>query len=73
MNLKVSLSSFDESEAAIDEMVRQKPSPQFSGKIMTSGVIIRILELPHHVVEAKLSLSRLYKRYGDNVSSNSKH
>lgn len=52
---------------AIDEMVRQKPKPKFLGDMMTSGVIIRILELPCHVAEAKLSLSRLYKRYGDDV------
>ena len=52
---------------AIDEMYRQKPRPRLSDGIMTSGVIIRILELPCHVAEAKLSLSKLYKRYGDNV------
>ena len=53
--------------SAIDEMYRQKPEIKLSGGIMTSGVIIRILLLPRHVAEAKLSLSRLYKRYGDKV------
>lgn len=52
---------------AIDEMVRQKPKPRFSGELMTGGVIIRILLLPQHVAEAKLILSKLYKRYGDKV------
>ncbi len=52
---------------AIDEMYRQKPCPELSGGIMTSGVIIRILLLPSHVAEAKLILSKLYKRYGDKV------
>ena len=52
---------------AIDEMYRQKPRPEFFDGIMTSGVIIRILLLPRHVAEAKLILSRLYKKYGDNV------
>lgn len=52
---------------AIDEMYRQKGRAEFSCDIMTSGVIIRILLLPRRVAEAKLSLSKLYKRYGDKV------
>lgn len=53
--------------AAIDEMVRQKPVSIIEGGIMRSGVIIRLLELPGHVAEAKLSLSKLFARYGDRV------
>ncbi len=53
--------------AAIDEMVRQRPVPIFEDGLMKSGVIIRLLELPSHTAEAKLSLSKLYSRYGDNV------
>lgn len=52
---------------AIDEMYRQKPVGKFSEGLMTEGIIIRILLLPNHVAEAKLILSKLYKRYGDNV------
>jgi putative pyruvate formate lyase activating enzyme len=52
---------------AIDEMVRQKGNVVIENGIMTSGVIIRLLELPQHVAEAKLSLGKLYRRYGDKV------
>jgi len=53
--------------AAIDEMYSQVGLPQFDGEIMRRGIIIRLLELPGHSAEAKLSLSRLYKRYGNSV------
>lgn len=52
---------------AIEEMVRQKPIPIFRNGIMLSGVIIRILLLPGHLAEAKLSLKYLFERYGDSV------
>ena len=53
---------------AIDRMVRQVGSPRFdSDGIMTRGVIVRILLLPGHVAEAKLSLKYLLDRYGDSI------
>ena len=54
-------------KAAIDEMVRLCPRPVIENGLMKKGVIIRILLLPTHVAEAKLSLEYLYRRYGDSV------
>ena len=54
-------------KAAIDEMVRLAPRPVIEDGIMKKGVIVRILLLPAHVAEAKLSLEYIYKTYGDNV------
>jgi len=34
---------------------------------MRSGVIVRILPLPSHVAEAKLSLKHIYDTYGNDV------
>ena len=54
--------------AAIDEMVRQVGEPRFDERgIMTRGVIVRILLLPGHVAEAKLSLKYLMDTYGDKI------
>ena len=54
--------------AAISEMVRQVGSPEFDeAGIMTRGVIVRILLLPGHVADAKLSLKYLFDTYGDNI------
>ena len=52
---------------AISEMVRQCPKPIIKDGIMQSGVVVRILLLPSHVAEAKLSLKYLYDTYGDNI------
>ena len=52
---------------AIAEMVRQKPKPIVEDGIMRSGVVVRLLLLPSHVAEAKLSLKYIYDSYGDNV------
>ena len=52
---------------AIAEMVRQRPRPVIEEGIMRSGVIVRILLLPSHVAEAKLSVKHVYETYGDNV------
>ena len=55
-------------KAAIDEMVRQVGEPSFDEQgIMTRGVIVRILLLPGHVAEAKLSLKYLMDTYGDKI------
>lgn len=53
--------------AAIAEMVKQKGSPVIKDGIMQSGVIVRILLLPGHVAEAKLSVKYLYEAYGDSI------
>ena len=52
---------------AISEMVRQHPRPVIKDGIIESGVVVRILLLPSHVAEAKLSLKYLYETYGDNI------
>jgi putative pyruvate formate lyase activating enzyme len=52
---------------AIEEMVRQAPTPIVKEGIMKSGVIVRILLLPSHVAEAKLILKYLYDTYGDAI------
>ncbi len=52
---------------AIAEMVRQCPTPVIENGIMKSGVIVRILLLPSHVAEAKLSVKYLYSAYGDSI------
>lgn len=51
----------------IKEMVRQRPRPIIESGIMKSGVIIRLLLLPGHVAEAKLSLKKLYREFGESV------
>lgn len=53
---------------AIAEMFRQVGKADFDEKgIMTRGVIVRILLLPGHVAEAKLSLKYLLDTYGDGI------
>ena len=57
----------DRVREAIAEMVRQRPRPRVDDGIMHEGVIVRILLLPAHVAEAKLTLKYLYETYGNNV------
>ncbi len=53
---------------AISEMFRQVGEFVFDESgIMKRGVIVRILLLPGHVAEAKLSLKYIYDTYGDRV------
>lgn len=52
---------------AIAEMVRQRPTPVVEEGIMRSGVVVRVLLLPSHVAEAKLSVRYLYDTYGDSI------
>ena len=53
---------------AISEMYRQVGSAKFDDNgIMTRGIIVRILLLPGHVAEAKLSLKYLLDTYGDDI------
>lgn len=54
--------------AAIAEMVRQTgPAVISQDGIMTRGTVVRILLLPGHVAEAKLSLKYLHDTYGDSI------
>lgn len=52
---------------AITEMVSQRPKPIIKDGVMRSGVIVRILLLPGHLAEAKLSLRHIYATFGDKV------
>jgi putative pyruvate formate lyase activating enzyme len=59
---------FSVAKAAIAEMYRQVGSARFDeGGMMISGVIVRILLLPGHLAEAKLSLKYLLDTYGDGI------
>ena len=57
----------DVARIAIKEMVRQRPRPIIKDGIMTEGVIVRILLLPAHLAEAKLTLKYLYETYGNSI------
>ncbi len=58
----------DVARAAIGEMYRQVGNAEFDGNgIMTRGIIARILLLPGHLAEAKLSLKYLYGTYGNGI------
>ena len=52
---------------AIAEMVKNQPIPVIKDGIMQRGVVVRILLLPGHLIEAKLSLKYLYDTYGDSI------
>lgn len=54
-------------KSAIAEMVRQKGKIILNGGMMVEGVIVRILLLPSHVAEAKLTLKYLHEAYGDKI------
>ena len=56
------------SRLAISEMVKQAGESMIDTEgIMTRGVIVRVLLLPGHVAEAKLTVKYLYERYGDSI------
>lgn len=52
---------------ALAEMVRIAPAPTFENGIMKKGVIVRVLLLPNHLIEAKMIVKYLYKTYGKNI------
>lgn len=54
-------------KAAISKMVKQRGQAVLENGIMKSGVIVRILLLPGHIAEAKLTVKYLYERYGDSI------
>ena len=54
--------------AAIDEMVKQVGEPKISPDgLIKRGVVVRILLLPGHLAEAKLSVKYLLNKYGDKI------
>ena len=56
------------SKNAIAEMVRQQPEVEFdSDGMIKSGVIVRNLLLPGHVMNSKMVLKYLYETYGDTI------
>ena len=58
----------ENARSAIAEMYNQVGAPAFDeGGLMLSGVIVRILLLPGHLAEAKLSLKYLVDTYGDSI------
>lgn len=58
----------DVAKCAISEMVRQRGTPKFDcNGIIISGVIVRILLLPGHLAEAKLTLKYIFDSYGNSV------
>lgn len=52
---------------AVAEMVAQRGAPIVDGGIMKSGVVVRVLLLPSHVAEAKLTVKYLLDTYGDSI------
>lgn len=54
--------------AAIEEMLRQVGTPQLNAQgLMTAGVHVRHLVLPHHAKESRQALYRLRQRFGDRI------
>ena len=53
---------------ALDAMVKQVGAPVFDENgLMKKGVIVRLLLLPGHLIEAKRILKKVYSAYGDGV------
>ena len=58
----------DTARLAIEEMYRQISGAHIdSFGIMTRGIIARVLLLPGHLAEAKLTVKYLYEKYGDSI------
>ncbi len=54
--------------AAISQMYKQTGAPKLNENgLIESGVVVRILLLPAHLAEAKLTVKYLYSTYGDNI------
>lgn len=55
-------------KAALDAMVAQTGAPVYDGEgMMKRGVIVRLLLLPGHLIEAKRILHDLHRRYGGQI------
>ncbi len=61
----------DVCRAVIDEMVRQQPECVFEEKgddlILKKGLVVRHLLMPGMLIQAKMILRYLHKRYGDKI------
>ena len=57
----------DAARLAIKKMVQQKGRAVIENGLIKSGVVVRILLLPGHLAEAKLSCSYLLDEYGDDI------
>ena len=57
----------DSARNLIELMVKQRGAPVIKDGLMKSGVLVRILLLPQHIAEAKLSLKYLYSTFGDDI------
>lgn len=58
----------DNVKSLIAEMARNTGAPRYDGEgMLKRGVIVRILLLPGHVAEAKLTVKYLYETYGDGI------
>ena len=59
---------FKIASAAIDEMVKQVPKPEFSPDgMLKKGVIVRHLILPGHTKDSMKVIEYLYNKYGDKI------
>jgi len=54
-------------KTAVLEMVRQIPTPIVENGLMKRGVIVRVLLLPMHLGEAKLTVKYLYETFGNSI------
>lgn len=58
----------DRAKEALEEMVRQVGTPEFSEDgIIQKGVIVRHLVLPNHTDDSKKVIEYLHDRYGDDI------
>lgn len=58
----------DRAKEALEEMVRQAGTPEFSEEgIIQKGVIVRHLVLPDRIDDSKAVVEYLYKTYGDRI------
>lgn len=58
---------FEVASKAIEEMYRQVGAPIYKDNILTKGMIVRHLVLPHHSDDSKKIIKYLYDKYKDNI------
>lgn len=58
---------FEVASLALEEMYRQVGAPMYENDILTKGIIVRHLVLPHHNDDSKKIIKYLYNKYGDNI------
>lgn len=59
---------FDVAFEAIKEMYYQVGKTEFEDGLLKRGVLVRILVLPTHVLDAKRIIKKLYNEFGNNIS-----